>query len=49
MLAQPELDNDYSRAGDMICPACGDTYLRHAVDPRARFLNVLCSGERVKL
>lgn len=41
---------DYFRAGGMVrCDACGLLYHDHAEDPILPFLNVLCSGERVKL
>jgi hypothetical protein len=50
-LVKPEpLDADCHRAhGDCICELCGESYRDHAVDPRARCVNVLCDGWRVKL
>lgn len=35
--------------GRCICSFCGESYSNHAVDPRDRFLHVLCDGWRVKL
>jgi hypothetical protein len=41
---------DFYRANhECMCPACGEAYWRHAVDPFERYLHVLCNGDRVKL
>lgn len=39
----------YRANGACVCAACGDLYFDHARDPFEPCLNVLCSGERVKL
>ena len=36
-------------SGNVPCPVCGRTYLRHPEDPDEPWLNVLCDGTRVKL
>ena len=38
----------YRAGGDMLC-VCGALYYDHPRDPEAPCLNVLCSGQRVKL
>ncbi len=48
--ASEEARADFYRAShEMTCPTCGETYLRHVVDPLDTWLHVLCNGERVKL
>jgi hypothetical protein len=40
----------FKRAGgDVVCDECGQAYCDHVQDPIDEWLNVLCSGERVKL
>lgn len=52
-LSGPE--DGYRCSGKMICGACGNDYYSHPMDWRVigyggrPFLNVICSGERVKL
>lgn len=49
-LSEPEPDDDPRRAdGRTVCGRCKAEYWRHAIDPRAPWLNLLCNGERVKL
>ena len=49
LLAAGEENADFVRTGNMACEICGETYGRHAEDPFAPWLNVLCDGRRVKL
>lgn len=40
----------FKRAGGrVICDVCGEEFNDHVADPIDGWLNVLCSGERVKL
>ena len=44
----------FRASGDCECPVCGETYWRHPWSPHRSwngdpFLNVLCTGEVVKL
>lgn len=54
-LARGEAADEYRRrfanraSGSCICDVCGAEYSRHADDPFAPYLNVLCDERRVKL
>lgn len=44
-----EIGEYYRCSGQMTCEKCGQLYYDHPADPNDSFLNVLCSGQRVKL
>jgi len=41
--------NYFRAGGNVICESCGYDYREHVQDPIDEWLNVLCSGEWVKL
>jgi hypothetical protein len=46
---EPSRNVFFRAGGDVICDECGQAYYDHVQDPIDKWLNVLCSGERVKL
>lgn len=48
-LAEPDIGDDWYRAGNLDCEACGQDYHSHPQDPREPWLTIICGGQRVKL